>query len=205
MGFLRFHRTYWIAPGLSVNLGKGGVSTSVGRRGAWFTVGPRGLRATVGPTGSGVSYTARTSPPQRGLGVGLVVLLILAMIVILAISGAVSARTCYTLLDRNDNVVYRDTFSPVDLSDQGEAARAQLRQRGEYLLISEEEHCPQVTFVFGPGGSAALSVDDFLGGLKPSTRASGGTVITAPQDARGAASSAPAAAPKRGSVSGGYK
>jgi hypothetical protein len=204
MGFLRFRRTFRIAPGLSVNLGKSGVRTSVARRGAWFTVGPRGSHATVGLRGSEVSYTEQTSP-RRGLGVGLVVLLIQSVIVVLAISGAAAARTCYTLLDRNDNVVYRDTFSPVDLSDQGEAARAQLRQRGEYLLISEEEHCPQVTFVFGPGGSTALSVDDFLGGLKPSTHASGGTMTTAPQGVRGAASSAPSAAPKRGSASGGYK
>jgi hypothetical protein len=141
------------------------------------------------------------------LGVGPVVLVIVAVI-ILAIAGTAAARTCYTLLDRNDNVVYRDRFPPVDLRDQGEAARAQLRARGEYLLISEEEQCQQVTFVSGPGGSTALSVDDFLGGLQPSTRASGGTITTAPQGARGPASSAPSApsaAPKRGSASGGYK
>ena len=157
-------------------------------------------RATVGLPGSGLSYT-QTSPRRRGLGVGPVVLVIVAVIVILAIAGTAAARTCYTLLDRNDNVVYRDTFPPVDLRDQGEAARAQLRERGEYLLISEQEQCQQVTFVSGPGGATALSVDEFLGGLQPSTRASGGT-------ARGPASSAPSAPsapPKRGSASGGYK
>ena len=127
---------------------------------------------------------------------------------LILLAGDAPARTCYTLLDRNDNVVYRDTFSPIDLSDQGEAARAQLRQRGEYLLISEDERCQQVTFVFGPGGPTALTVDDFLGGQRTSTRASGGTITTAPQGARGAASTAPSAssaAPKRGSASGGYK
>jgi hypothetical protein len=124
---------------------------------------------------------------------------------LILLNGAAAARTCYTLLDRNDNVVYRDTFSPVDLSDQGDAARAQLRQRGEYLLISDDEQCQQVTFVFGPGGPTALSVDDFLGGQQTSTRANGGTVTT--QGARGASSapSASSAAPKRGSTSGGYK
>ena len=128
--------------------------------------------------------------------------------VAILLTGTAAARTCYTLFDRNDNVVYRDTFSPVDLRDQGEAARAQLRGRGEYLLISEEEQCQQVTFVSGPGGPTALSVDAFLGGLQTSTRASGGTITTAPQGARGPASSAPSApyaAPKRGSASGGYK
>jgi hypothetical protein len=153
-----------------------------------------------------LSYT-QTSPRRRGLGVGPVVLVIVAVIVILAIAGTAAARTCYTLLDRNDNVVYRDTFPPVDLRDQGEAARPQVRGRGEYLLISDEEQCQQVTFVSGPGGATALSVDEFLGGLQPSTRASG-TITTAPQGARGRASSAPSApsaAPKRGSASGGYK
>ena len=127
---------------------------------------------------------------------------------IILVTGAAAARTCYTLLDRNDNVVYRDTFSPVDLSDEGEAARARLRQRGEYLLISEDEQCQQVTFLFGPGGSAALSVDDFLGGTQTSTRARGGSVTPALQDASGAGSSArsaPSTSPKRGSASGGYK
>jgi hypothetical protein len=125
---------------------------------------------------------------------------------LILLAGTAAGRTCYTLLDRNDNVVYRDAFSPVDLSDQGEAARAQLRQRGEYLLISEDEQCQQVTFVLGPGSPTALSVDDFLGGPQTRTRTNGGTITTAPQGARGAASSAPSApstAPKRGSASGG--
>jgi hypothetical protein len=125
---------------------------------------------------------------------------------VILLAGTAAARTCYTLFDRNDNVVYRDTFSPVDLSDEGEAARAQLRQRGEYLVISEDEQCQQVTFVFGPGGSTGLSVDDFLGGPQTSRRVSGGTVTTTPQGARGAVSSTPSApptAPKRGGASGG--
>jgi hypothetical protein len=136
------------------------------------------------------------------------VLVIVAVIVSLAIAGTAAARTCYTLLDRNDNVVYRDRFPPVDLRDQGKAARAQLRARGEYLLISEDEQCQQVTFVSGPGGATALSVDEFLGGLQPSTRASGGTIKTPPKGVRCQASiapTAPSAAPKRGSASGGYK
>lgn len=120
------------------------------------------------------------------------------------LASTAAARTCYTLYDRNDNVVYRDIFSPVDLSDQGEAARAQLRQRGEYLLISENEQCQQVAFIFGPGGPTAISADAFLGASPTSTRASGGTITKAPQGAANA-SSAPPTASKRGNVSGGYK
>ena len=139
----------------------------------------------------------RTGPAAAAAGAAVILL-----------AGTAAARTCYTLLDRNDNVVYRDTFSPVDLSDQGEAARAQLRQRREYLVISEDEQCQQVTFVLGPGGPTAISVDDFLRGPQSSTRAGSSSITTTPQGVPGAASgtpSAPSAAPKRGSASGGDK
>lgn len=95
---------------------------------------------------------------------------------VLALSGgAAHALTCYVLFDRSDNVVYRDTISPVDLSDQGAPARAAMRQRGEYMMISEADRCPQVAFVFGQAGSASLSMEDFLGSVRPETRASSAT------------------------------
>jgi hypothetical protein len=94
----------------------------------------------------------------------------------LALSGgAANALTCYVLFDRNDNVVYRDTIPPVDLSDQGAPARAAMRQRGEYMMISDVDRCPQAAFVFGQAGSASLSIDDFLGTVKPESRASAAT------------------------------
>ena len=77
MGFLCFRRSFKIAPVLRVNLSKSGLSTSIGKRDAWFTLGPRGSRATVGLPGTGLSYTEQTSR-WRGLGGGLVVLLITA-------------------------------------------------------------------------------------------------------------------------------
>ena len=107
-------------------------------------------------------------------------------------SGGAHALTCYVLFDRNDNVVYRDTIAPVDLSDQGAAARAAMRQRGEYMMISEVDRCPQVAFVFGQAGSASLSMEDFLGNVRPETRASNATPST-----RGAPAGAPASTPTR--------
>jgi hypothetical protein len=84
----------------------------------------------------------------------------------LAVSvGTAEAATCYVLFDRYDNVVYRNTVSPIDLSDQGAAARAALRQRGEYLLVMDSNRCPPVTFVFGAAGSKTLSIDDVVGGF----------------------------------------
>ena len=96
-----------------------------------------------------------------------------------------NAITCYTLFDRNDNVVYRDTVSPVDLSDQGTAGRAALQQRGEFLMISEADRCPQVAFVFGNAGTSALSTDEFMNGIQ-SARAprATGSAASGPRVAR---------------------
>ena len=84
----------------------------------------------------------------------------------LAVSGgAAEAATCYVLFDRYDNVVYRNTVSPIDLSDQGAAERAALRQRGEYLLVMDSDRCAPVSFVFGAAGSKTLSIDETVGGF----------------------------------------
>jgi tetratricopeptide (TPR) repeat protein len=53
----RFFQRIRIAPGLTLNLSKGGVSVSAGPRGARFTAGTSGTRATVGLPGSGLHYT----------------------------------------------------------------------------------------------------------------------------------------------------
>ena len=109
----------------------------------------------------------------------------------LAVSvGAAEAATCYVLFDRYDNVVYRNTVSPIDLSDQGTAARAALRQRGEYLLVMDTDRCAPVTFVFGAAGSKTLSLDETVGGFPPENPS-----ISSPSaKARRGSSAAPAAA-----------
>lgn len=101
----------------------------------------------------------------------------------LAVSGAAlaltspgaDAFTCYLLYDRNDNLVYRDTLSPVDMSDQGAAAREAMRQRGDYLVVADADRCPQVTFVFGSAGSSSLSVDTIVGGMPAGPQAGSGS------------------------------
>jgi hypothetical protein len=109
-------------------------------------------------------------------------------------AGTAEAATCYVLFDRYDNVVYRNTVSPIDLSDQGAAARAALRQRGEYLLVMDSDRCPPVTFVFGAAGSKTLSIDETVGGLPvenpPAGRAS-------PKPRRGSSAAPAAASPDR--------
>jgi len=86
MGFRLFRRIR-IAPGLSVNLSKGGLSLSGGVRGARVTVGRRGVRGTVGAPGTGVSYTetsggggADSSTPAQGGGIGCGTILVLLFV-----------------------------------------------------------------------------------------------------------------------------
>ena len=81
---------------------------------------------------------------------------------------AAQAVTCYVVMDRNDNVVYRDVVPPVDLSDAGRPAREAMRQRGEFFLFHEADVCPRVEFVTGTAGTVTLSLDQTLA---PSTAA----------------------------------
>lgn len=53
----RFFQRIRIAPGLTLNLSKGGVSMSAGPRGARVTAGTSGTRATAGLPGTGLHYT----------------------------------------------------------------------------------------------------------------------------------------------------
>jgi len=122
-------------------------------------------------------------------------LVLLTIAAALALSaGAAEAATCYVLFDRFDNVVYRSTVSPIDLSDQGAAARAALRQRGEYLLVMDSDRCAPVTFVFGAAGSKTLSLDETVGGFPPDNPSTG---PASPKARRGSSAAPAAASPDR--------
>lgn len=71
MGF-RFQKRIKIAPGVRVNISKGGISTSIGPRGASVSVGKRAVRANVGIPGTGISYSEqltsrRTKRPRQAI------------------------------------------------------------------------------------------------------------------------------------------
>ena len=66
MGF-RFHRRIRIAPGLTLNLNKGGTSLSAGVRGLHTTIGRRS-QTTIGAPGTGLSYTHYHRRGGRGRG-----------------------------------------------------------------------------------------------------------------------------------------
>jgi tetratricopeptide (TPR) repeat protein len=62
----RFFRRFRIAPGVHLNLSKGGVSMSAGPRGLKATVGTSGRRFTAGIPGTGLHYTKVAKPGRSG-------------------------------------------------------------------------------------------------------------------------------------------
>jgi hypothetical protein len=81
------------------------------------------------------------------------------------------AVTCYVIFDRHDNVIYRDVYPPVDMSNRGSPAREAMRQRGEYMMFVDVERCTPVEFLTGDAGSTTL---DFAR-TSPSAPSSGTT------------------------------
>jgi len=115
-----------------------------------------------------------------------------------AAAGA-GAMTCHIVLDRNDNVVYRDTAPPVDLSDRGSAQRAALRQRGEFLLMIEADQCSRFVTTTGKAGSSGATVDEIVAGLRGYPGIGPGLMSSSRQASAAAvpSSGAPAAAAPR--------
>jgi len=87
------------------------------------------------------------------------------LVATLLLSVPAEAAMCYVLVDRNDNVVYRDSYSPIDLSDRGAAERETLRKRGEHLIAMDVERCPAIDYFTGLAGSRTLSVDQVVDGV----------------------------------------
>ena len=69
MGSLRFRRSFKIAPGVRVNVGRRGVGVSAGVRGARVSVNSRGTKTTsVGIPGTGLAYSDREQTGQAEAG-----------------------------------------------------------------------------------------------------------------------------------------
>jgi hypothetical protein len=128
----------------------------------------------------------------------------------IALAGPAAAVTCYEILDRSDNVIYRGTIAPVDLSDKGASEREALRQRGQHLIAMEVDRCIGVEYFTGSAGSAALTVDQIVGGIQTmrgsspggvAPPASGASSAPVPAGAR-APAAAPAPAPRASGMSG---
>jgi hypothetical protein len=81
----RFRKSLRLAPGLRLNLSKGGASFSVGGKGFTLNLGRRGARTTVGLPGTGLSYSQQhrinsdeSASPSRSASVIWLVVLVAA-------------------------------------------------------------------------------------------------------------------------------
>lgn len=92
------------------------------------------------------------------------------------VAGVAGAMSCYTVLDRNDNVVYRGNLPPIDLSERGNAEREALRNRGQHLIAMEVDRCIGVEYFTGIAGSTTLTVDQIVGGIQLRGLSPGGNV-----------------------------
>ncbi len=82
-----------------------------------------------------------------------------------AAAPAANAVICYTLLDRNDAVLYRGSAPPVDMSDQGAPQRQALRRQHEYLMIADVENC-QAVAASGAAGYRPATVDEIVSEMR---------------------------------------
>lgn len=56
---IRFRKSFKLAPGLRLNIGKKGASVRVGPKGAGYTVGASGQRVSASIPGTGVGFSSK--------------------------------------------------------------------------------------------------------------------------------------------------
>ncbi len=94
------------------------------------------------------------------------------------------AMTCYVVLDRTENVTYRDVYPPVDLSEAGRADREAMRLRGEFLMFMESEQCPRLEYFTGAAGTVSLRLDQTSSPATEATREPAKPAAQAPRAPR---------------------
>ena len=80
------------------------------------------------------------------------------------------AINCYSVVDRNDQVVYQSVRSPVDLSAAGTAARDALRAKGEQLIAMNTPTCPEIDTSNIGGDHKPATVAEIVAGMRPALR-----------------------------------
>jgi hypothetical protein len=94
----------------------------------------------------------------------------LALSAALGVAGPASAVVCYTVLQKDDTVIYRGYEPPVDLSmtPAGIAARDAMQRRGQYLMIAYPDDCLLVSpSRWSSAGYTPATVDDIVSGMRP--------------------------------------
>ena len=93
-----------------------------------------------------------------------------------------AASVCYALVDRTNETTYQGTLPPVDLSDEGVAAREALRTQGQQLIAMDTERCPPIDRGRSGAKNSAATVEEIVAGMR-SAMPYGSTVTpTAPAE-----------------------
>jgi hypothetical protein len=92
----------------------------------------------------------------------------LAIAALIGAAAPAAAFNCYVIVDKTNEVIYQDTKPPIDMSDEGAAARDALRARGQQLITMDTDRCPSIDRgrIAGKGGPA--TVDEIVAGMRPS-------------------------------------
>ena len=124
-----------------------------------------------------------------------------------ALAGTAAAVNCYELMDRNDNVVYRGSLPPVDMSENGAPEREAMRARGQHLIAMNVDRCLGIEYFTGAAGTTTLSVDQIVGGIptRGLSQPTGGAAAPRGAPTSAAPPAAPAAAPRSGMSGGGTR
>ena len=77
-----------------------------------------------------------------------------------------SAFVCYTLMDHSDTVIYRGYEPPVDMRAAPWAASDALRQKKQFLMISDVEDCYLVASPDEAGNFRPATADEIVAGMR---------------------------------------
>lgn len=91
----------------------------------------------------------------------------LALATLACAAAPAAAFNCYAIVDRTNEVIYQDTTPPIDLSDEGDAARNALRAKGQQLVTMNTERCPRIDRGRIAGNGGAASVEEIVAGMRP--------------------------------------
>jgi hypothetical protein len=134
----------------------------------------------------------------------------LALSAAAAVAAPASAVVCYTVLQKDETVIYRGYEPPVDMSMAPDAiaAREAMRRRGEYMMVAYPDDCLLVSpSQWSSAGYTPASVDDIVSGMRPfaSGAPSGNpTSYSGTPTARASAAPAPAARSSSTGMKSGY-
>jgi len=91
---------------------------------------------------------------------------LIATAALLIASTPAAAFNCYLIVDKVNEVAYQGGFSPVDLSDDGIAARNAMRARGEQLVVMETDNCPSIDRGRTTSARGPATVEEIVAGMR---------------------------------------